>query len=235
MSSSARAIGSNMARVWYGVPSGRQVEEAQACFDAWRDMGYAVAATRKEPDLRVDHMLCLPKYPGLWVGTNELARAVLAADPECEIFVTGGDDVYPDQTQRADEIADEFIAHFGGTLGVMQPTGDRLPWSPLHCCWAPWLGREWCRRAFLGRGPAEPSFWHYYGDYYLRLAAERLGLLWVRPDLTQEHRKWRKVTRRRPEHLVRSKQMWQTDKDLCHVLVSSGFIGADLLPEDQAA
>ena len=39
--------------------------------------------------------------------------------------VTGGDDMWPEKGQAPETIAEECREHFGGTWGVMQPTGDR--------------------------------------------------------------------------------------------------------------
>lgn len=218
-----------MPKVYYAVPSARPAIEAQACFDAWRDMGYAVAATRKRPDLELDRLICLPEYPGLWCATNHLAKVILEDDPECQIVVTGGDDVWPDLHKRAEKIADEFLAHFKGTLGVMQAKGP----TPGHdrCAWAPFLGRVWCERAFGGRGPTEPAFWHTHGDAYLFAVAERWGLLWQRDDILVEHRKWNyQPGRQRPPHLIKAKEMWQADKELYDRLMASGMPGSKLLP-----
>jgi hypothetical protein len=192
-------------------------------------MGFAVAATRKEPDLQLDLLLCLPRYAGLWVHTNILAKAILDDDPECQVVATGGDDCYPDPAKRADEIAEEFVAHFGGTLGVMQPKGPTKGHD--RCAWAPFMGREWCERAFGGRGPTDDRFFHNFGDAYLYAVAERLGLLWERSDLEVEHRKWNlQPARQRPQHLARAREMWQADKELFERLTAAGWPGSGLAP-----
>ena len=75
--------------------------------------------------LRADVTSAPGAYQGYGLAVNTLAKHVLALDPECQIVVTAGDDVFPCQTKRADEIADEFLEHFGGTLGVMQTAGNK--------------------------------------------------------------------------------------------------------------
>jgi hypothetical protein len=214
-------------KAWYAVPSARLVKEAQRCFDAWREMGFAVAATRKLPDLRLDMLLCLPTYSGLWNHTNILAKQIIDDDPECQVIASGGDDCWPDPTKRADEIVDEFVEHFGGTLGVMVTKGP----TPGHdrCAWAPFLGREWCERAFEGRGPTEPAFWHNFGDAYLYEVAERLGLLWERNDLEVAHHKWNlQSPRQRPPHLLVPRAMWAADNARYQQLVADSYPGSEL-------
>lgn len=202
-------------------------------------MGYAVAVTRKEPDLAVDMMLNLPRYLGLWATTNLLTREVLERDPECVVVVTGGDDVFPDGSKPADEIAAEFVDHFRGTLGVMQPTGGR-PWSKgldqrgrsvvERCAWSPWMGREWCHRAYRGLGPTWEGFWHYFGDAFLQLTAERLDLFWQRRDVCQEHLTWKTHEGGvRPMHLLRANDTWKRDKELFDAISDPEWPGAALL------
>jgi hypothetical protein len=153
--------------------------------------------------------------------------------------VTGGDDVFPDPRKRAEEIEAEFIEHFHGTLGVMQPVGGK-PWSPKldaggrnvvqRCAWSPWLGREWCKRSFGGQGPEWSEFWHYQGDAYLQIVAERLGLFWQRWDLSQEHENWKVVQRHRPDFLQRAKVKNDDDVVLMAKLIANGLPGSGLLP-----
>lgn len=90
------------------------------------------------------------------------------------------------------------------TFGIMQPTGDRwganeawalakYPDRPAYIdriCGSPWMGREWCRRAYQGTGPMFGGYKHFYADEELQEVAEGLGVLWQRRDLTQMHRHW---------------------------------------------
>jgi hypothetical protein len=215
-------------KAYHAIASARPVAQAQECFSAWRDMGYGVASIRDRHDLDLDFLLILPEWHGLWQATNTLSAHVLEQDPECQVIVAAGDDVWPDQTKRADEIADEFVEHFHGTLGVMQPVGVVLK-GHSRICWSPWLGREWCRRAFCGVGPTEPRFFHYFGDAYLQLVAERLGLLWEWRGLSHDHKmNWKKLQIERPPHLYKAKDMWLTDRNLFNWLIAAGFPDAEL-------
>ena len=87
------------------------------------------------------------------------------------------------------------------TFGVMQPTGDR--WGDNESSRAafgenrgaeidriagsPWMGREWCERAYLGNGPMPDFYHHLYIDEELQEVATRLGVFWQCRDLTQYH------------------------------------------------
>ena len=212
--------------VWWAIPSARPIKEASECFNAWRRIGCKLAATRKDPvdrdRLVLDLCVSLPKYEGYYRHINLLAEEILERDPTCNIVVTGGDDCFPDPDKPASEVEEEFVEHFGGTLGVMQPTGGN-PWSKglidgrriqERIAWAPWLGRAWCRRAFMGKGPMpEFGWWHFFGDEACQRTAERLGLFWHRPDIKQEHYNWKVVGRGvRPEFLNEAQSRWDADK-----------------------
>lgn len=74
------------------------------------------------------------------------------------------------------------------TLGVMQPTGDRFAGGCIdRICGSPWMGREFCERAYNGNGPLWPEFKHMFVDEHLQNVALKLGILWQRRDLTNFH------------------------------------------------
>ncbi len=190
--------------VWFCIPSKRAPREANKCFAAWRRQGYNIAVMREPQDglVNVDITLSTERYLGWAASVNRLAEFVLRTEADAEWIVTGGDDYWPDPNKRADEIARECVEHYrgyakpfgtdSGTYGVMQPTGD--PWSDSQgriierIAGSPWLGREWCKRAFGGRGPMPDAYFHNFADEELQLVAHRLGVFWQRPDLIQEHR-----------------------------------------------
>lgn len=180
-----------MIEVWYALPSAGPAEGARLCLEAWQDQGYCIAVAR-ERDLELidlaDYHLRPPAYRGYQRTINQLARTVLASRPQAQIIVAGADDVFPDTAHTAQEIAQEFLQHFGGWLGVMQPTGHSN-WSlKAHLiAWSPWLGREWCMRAYGGQGPFPAMYWHNRADIELAQVAGRLRLWWARPDLRQVH------------------------------------------------
>lgn len=192
--------------VWLCIPSARPVAEVNALMAKWRERGYKIALWRDgySPELDCDKQLFGSGYPGYAVAVNRVIEHVLREDPTCDWCVIGGDDVEPDPTWKADHIAMECSIHFAGTLGIMQPTGHRWgenePWARANhpnepayidrICGSPFLGREWCLRGNQGAGPLHPGFWHMHGDECLKEVAQKLGILWQRPDLTHFHNHW---------------------------------------------
>jgi len=207
--------------VWFAIPSKRPDPEAQPVLDLWRERGYLVALFRDAGDPPLDcHFELRGVYPGYAAAVNRLCREILAADPQAEWIVHGGDDVAPDSSHSADEIAVSCLEHFGclaldrmlqgqpcvspeATFGVMQPTGDRWgdePWSrqrwperPAYIdriCGSPWVGREFARRMYGGRGPLCEAYHHMFEDEELQNVAEDLGVLWQRRDLVHHHGHW---------------------------------------------
>lgn len=229
-------------------------------------------AERKKPDWwqanHTDENRSTDTYPGYARAVNELVHCVMEFDPQAEWFVTGGDDIHPDLNHTAKEIAkqcsDYFATAFGArhptiavvdydkhaTFGVMQPTGDR--WGDAQgayadrVCGSPWMGREFCRRIYGGCGPIWPEFTHMFEDEHLQCVAEKLGILWQRPDLIHYHEHWvRKANdaggfrsvdeyhAARPKHLrdKETKQHWDESKAIFERLKAGGFKEAeDLLP-----
>lgn len=203
--------------VWFAVPSALPPERAMKCLSAWTARGYKVAVFRDTgaESLLVD--LCLhADYPGYAQAVNTLAAAVLRLDPTCEWIVTGGDDVYPDAGTDPATIAEQCRCDFGGTLGVMQPTGDRhMVDTDGRCaaervCISPWLGREWCERAHEGRGPLWPGYKWEYVDEDLHNVAKRLGLLRHRADLSHYH-DWHGRKGEPPPAHMQGRQEWSNE------------------------
>lgn len=235
--------------VWFAIPSARPVAEAEAHLRPWRARGYYVALLRQgDPvaDDAADLQLPTGAYMGWAASTNHLAREILSRDPKAAWIVGGGDDYYPDPARAAVDIALECEEHFRGTLGVMQPTGDR--WGeedPVSCdrypnapalidrvCGSPWLGRDWCLRAYGGRGPLWAEYHHMFADEELLCVARLLGLLWQRRDLTQMHDHWSRNRAPIPEFLkpVNTESHWDTSRSLFRYRREAGFPGHELLP-----
>ncbi len=247
--------------VWLCIPSARPVAEVNARMDKWRDMGYKIALWRDLPedDVIADQVL-VGRYPGYAVALNTLAD-VLRRDLRCDWIVAAGDDTDPDPAKRADEIARECSEYFAGrgpadrvdentvsmsisefeksrTFGVMQPTGD--PWADHQgriierIAGSPWLGREWCRRAYAGKGPLWPEYTHCFADEELQLVAQRYGVFWPRPDLTQHHDNWARARGNpadRPAFLdeANSPEHWRKYQALFNKRKAAGFPGSELI------
>jgi hypothetical protein len=132
------------------------------------------------------------------------------------------------------------------TFGVMQPTGDRWGDDALsrarygkdrgayidRVCGSPWMGREFCQRIYGGKGPLWPEFTHMYVDEHLQCVAEKLGILWQRPDLTQRHEHWGRQgdATKMPEFLkhANSSEEWAKSQAIFERLKSGGFAEATL-------
>jgi len=131
------------------------------------------------------------------------------------------------------------------TFGVMQPTGDRYGSNERHLgelgsayidrvCGSPWMGREFCRRMYGGRGPLFEGYFHMGEDEELQAIAQKLGVLWQRPDLTHFHNHWaraRQDERDRPKFLERANSSveWQKYKKLFAERQTAGFPGHEPL------
>ncbi len=181
--------------IWFAVPSVRPVEEAEKRLCKWREMGYRIALLRQGLPMEADLLITADRYAGWCNSVNILAAEILKRDPDAEWIVSGGDDYIPDLAHRAEDIARDCTAHFGGTFGVMQPTGDRWGSAPGRAyidgiCGSPWMGREWCRRAYGGRGPMWAEYMHMFGDEELQCVVTKLGVFWQRRDLIQYHDHW---------------------------------------------
>ncbi len=223
----AQERGVSSVAVWYAIPSAAPVEMARSCLAAWREQGYRVAVARERDDLLKDivDLHLQPPYQGYQRTVNMLCRSILSRYPSVEVVVTGGDDVFPDRSKDAQLIAREFVEHFGGTLGVMQPTGHS-DWSvkARRIAWSPWLGREWCERAYDGRGPFPEGYHHLRADIELCEVAKRLGVWWERPDLAQRHERHAFAS----PHLTHVAAHAQADAALFDARRTAGYPGSGL-------
>lgn len=227
-------LDSNKSSVWYVVPSIRPAAEAMRALRKWMERGYRVAVQRdpRVPELPVD--LCVHRaYSGYADAVNHLVAQVLQRDPSAEWIVTGGDDVYPDPEHDPAQIAAECTEHFQGTMGIMQPTGDRHlvekdgSCSSERACVSPWMGREWCQWCNGGVGPLNPAYFHCFVDGELREVALARLQLWERPDLSQYHAWWAREKKARPTHLNPKRIRWEKDKKIYEQRKAMGFPSGD--------
>jgi hypothetical protein len=209
-------------------------ERARAAAKRWKARGYRMAffqnsGTSGADVVREDitDISVCGIYNGVWNAINHLAD--LAVDCGTDVCVFAGDDMDPDPNHTAEEIAHEYLERFPLGDGVMQPSGDPqgmdgsgLP-AAGRICGSAWFGRGWVERAYGGRGPTFPDYWHFYSDEELALVAERLGKMWWRPDLVQMHKHWSWGHTEKQDYHDRNQTQWDTDKALFEKRRAAGF------------
>jgi hypothetical protein len=203
-------------------------------------MGYKVAVWRDQPDEVQAEIVAIGKYDGYAISCNRLIRYAREKDADARWFVCAGDDIWPDPHKRAEAIEAELVDDFGGTYGVMQPTGDRWgedPNQPNHTlrgayidrvCASAFIGAEFVDRTYGGQGPLYHGYFHMFVDEELQAVAETLGVLWQRRDLTHVHRHWQRERRKMPEYLkyANSPTHWSEAQTMYAQRKASGFPGA---------
>lgn len=219
--------------IWYLCPSARPAEEACKCLEAWLEFGCQVMVLRQGERLGMHFVAEYPVsfYAGWAVSNNHLLRTAEQFDPDASWFIFGGDDYWPDPAWDAEEVKTTIESHFGGTLGVMQPTGDRYGNGYIDTAAAsPWIGREFADRAYEGNGPFRQDYHHFYADTELQDVATLLECFWQRPDIKQEHKHWSRYGIVKPDfadELYAS--YWERDEALYCSRKAVGFPGHRLL------
>jgi hypothetical protein len=214
--------------IWFAIPSARPPEEADRHLSRWRERGYRLAIWRDHPASVSCDMELRGAYPGYYAAIDAICREILERFPQTHWIVTGGDDTDPDPAKPPAEIASECEEHFRGTLGVMQPTGDRwgergeIPYAE-RVAGSPWMGAEWCRRAYRGRGPMHDSYRHFYGDEEVQCVALRLGLFWQRQDVTHYHDHYGRNRGAVPSFHRNARSLFVSDGDLFRARKAAGF------------
>ena len=186
---------------WLTIPSCRP---GGGTIPEWAVKGYKIAVIRQNEPIQADIQILTDRYLGWARSINILVATVLAVDPLAEYCIGGGDDTLPDPRHAPEEIAHQLTAHFGGTFGICQFTGDR--WTDTaesraqfgedrgavidRIAGSPWIGREYCERAYGGNGPLFAGHHHCWADEEAQLVAEHLGVFWQRRDLTHLHQHW---------------------------------------------
>lgn len=185
-----------MSSVWLTIPSARPDAGTAGL---WKAGGYKIAIWRDQEDaaserFSADGLVLVGPYPGYARAVNALVKQVLERDPEAEYCIATGDDTEPDRNYPPAEIARQCTEHFKGTFGVMQPTGDRWADGSIdRVCGSPWIGREFCRRMYGGKGPYFEEYRHMFLDNEIQEVALKLGVLWQRRDLTHLHKHFCRV------------------------------------------
>jgi hypothetical protein len=219
--------------VVFAIPvAADDVVQAGNTFARWKEQGYSTAALVDHEQYvdHCDHLMHVDQYKGWGWAVNLRCLGF----PDAEWIVTGGADILPDPNHTAGDIAAICTAHFNGTFGVMQPSGDPYgalaPDVKVLAATSPWLGRDWRRRINGGRGPLWEGYWHFWGDGELAAVAKRLDAFWLNPAITQYHDHWARRGGNEPAHLERAKQMNSADRKLYNTRLAEGFPGHEPLP-----
>lgn len=225
-----------MSSVWICIPS---VRPGGGTLPAWREKGYRIAIVRQGPSVpEADIEIPTSSYLGWGRSINMAVRAAMEADPEADWFVSGGDDGLPDPDHSPEEIAAQCTEHFGGTFGICQPIGDLKLWPNSRIdtfAGSPWMGRDWCQRAYGGHGPVCEDYYHLFADEELMAVAVKLGVFWQRPDLTHRHehplRKPNATSNDWPDFLkpINTSESWERHKALFASRKMRGFPGHEPL------
>lgn len=209
-------------------------ERAQAASKAWAAQGYRMVIFQDAGTSPfTDHPTLSGPYPGVWKATNLLSQFALQLGADICVFV--GDDMTPDPTKNAVQIGREYLGRYPTGLGVMQPCGDPQgrdetgKSAAARICGSAWFGREWVKRAYQGNGPTDGRYWHFYGDESLARVAEKLGLLWWRPDLTQYHLHWSWGHTKREDYHAKNQTRWLADQQIFRQSETAGFPEGALL------
>lgn len=218
-----------MPRAWFCIPTACPIDEANRCFLAWRERGYGTAAFvdagKPLPDA---DLVVAGEYCGYPKAANLLCRRVCDEHQEVIACVCGGNDIFPDQNHTADELAEQFAFHFPDLFGVMSCTGDGF--SANDCCIvSPWFGREYVRRAYGGVGPWCEAYSHYWVDREGFDVAQKLGVLWLRPDLSQFHDHWSRKGTPPPEHIQKWRALNRKGHELYQRRKAENFPGSEPL------
>jgi hypothetical protein len=217
-----------MREVYVCVPTALKAHVPEQ-LKKWANQGYKIALFVDPGPVDLGDipiaLLMMGTYPGIWRAWNALAKAVMACGADVAVLI--GDDMDPDPNKNAQELAEEYLARFPEGFGVMQPCGDpqgmgldtnsaskeSVP-AAARICGSPWVGRGWVHRAYWGEGPVNGNYWAFYSDEEMKLVAERRGLLWMRPDVSQFHRHWSWQHMPKQPYHERNQKRWEADKAL---------------------
>lgn len=209
--------------VWFAIPSASP-DKCRKVLPIWKNMGYKTAVLQNfaRGDIPADISVWSDTYPGWPASVNYLCRQIVPG--HCPIVVSGGDDMLPDPDRTAGQLADEFLARFPDTFGVMQPHGDEFLASTRYCG-SPFLGRAWFESMYAGRGGMHGRYHHNWADNELFWVAKGLGALWSRPDVTHHHDHFTRGGREQPAYWSNVKARDARDCMLFYARAHEGFPG----------
>lgn len=210
-------MGNSVLAVWPTV----NMERSEGLAAKWKDQGYdtAVLIEMDHTFSNVDHKLVNTTWQGFPVAVN---RACHTFKDQYEVIVIIGDDILPDPNHRANDILEAFLAHFHGSYGIMQPTGDKFGCYDIACI-SPWIGSDYIDTR---PGPYHTGYYHYYSDAELQDVATMYGCFQQRDDLIQYHDHWSRNKLQRPKYLEPALGHYPLDKQLYHTRKRNNFPGA---------
>lgn len=206
----------------------------------WKQMGYQACVyldTATAGDTGAYHEWRGP-YNGYWDACNWMAHQLVNGQEKAQIVIFGADDIEPDANKTCAEIANEYMQRFPDLYGVMQPTGDRQgidktgqPAS-ARICGSPWIGANWIKRAYQGKGATWEGYRSFYSDEELWHVAKRENVLWLAPEYSQKHLHWSWGHAPQTFYQKRNSNLyWIQDKDLFNKRLAENFPGSEPLPE----
>lgn len=175
------------------------------------------------------------RFPGYYKVINSIVA--YAFDRGADVVTCIGDDMYPPR-QGANEHEAVYFDRFPDGFGVMQATGDRQGTpdkvtgrvSSERICGSPTFGREWARRAFMGKGPfGDFGFRSYYCDELLHDVTERDGLLYQDRSFVIDHKHWSFGRTPKQWWHEEANKNWDHDYQLFLSLKARGFPGSEHL------
>lgn len=230
------------------------VPRAEACAQRWWERGYGVGLLVNTGWGSTAHSRWLyPRgnhwptgwqsseadapYDGYYASQNTLARLAVEWF-EADAVVCAGDDMDPDDKHLPVEILESARCRYPDGLWVLQPCGDDAgkdragtP-AAARICGSPWLSPAYIRRGYGGAGPypAAPlaPYKHLFGDEELWHVAKLLEILWLRPDLRQEHLHYSFGKSAKQPYASTISSYWEHDKAIFEKRRAEGFPGHGL-------
>ena len=199
------------------------VKEANITAARWKNQGYDTALFIEhsiEQPSNIDHYI-IGDWKGFPSAANKLCQAYVDL---YDIIIISGNDLYPDTKLTAQEIGNQFMDHFHGTNGIMHPVGDKYGLI-MEAAVCPWIGADYIKSVYGGRGPYYEGYYHYFCDGELQDVATLNNTFWQRDDLIQYHAHWSRMHEKRPAHLMPALTNHADDQATYHARKEAGFPG----------
>ena len=222
--------------VWMVMPSAAPLAQAKLCVMTWKAQKYRVAiACEDDRTVGADWVLPQAEYPGYANSVNKLVKAILEFDPDAAAVVAAADDLFPDPSRTAGQIAHDLYNRHGGMF-VVQGIAD--PWTlgtsevpqSARVAGSPWLSRAWCERGYLGNGPLWGEYWHSFVDNDLAEVSAKLGVMRWDSAIGHRHEHFLRHGRPVPAYSAHAYARFADDQAIFERRKAAGFPDSDLLP-----